>query len=340
MNRTLQLIVISCLIPICAFCGLDNAVLFSGNSNSNLAQSVARHLNMELGDALVSKFNDEEIRIRINENIRNRDAYVIQSTCTSHGQSVNDHLMELYLMIRALKRASTNSITAIIPYYGYARQDRKAEPRVPISAADVALLIETAGADRVVAVDLHCGQIQGFFRDVPVDNLYASIAFVPYFAHKDLKNVVVVSPDAGGVPRAKQFLNKLGAYHIKGDVAMIIKQRAHAGVVDQMNLVGSVKDADAIIVDDMCDTAGTLVKAAQLLKESGARRVYAAITHPVFSGPALDRIGNSVIEEMVIADTIELNPGAPDNITQISIAPLLAETIRRIDSGKSISEIF
>lgn len=340
MNKTIQMIIITCLIPICAFCGLENAVLFSGNSNSNLAQSVAQNLNMDLGNALVSKFNDQEIRIRINENIRNRDAYVIQSTCTSNDQSINDHLMELYLMIRALKRASTKSITAIIPYYGYARQDRKAEPRVPISAADVALLIETAGADRVVAVDLHCGQIQGFFRDVPVDNLYASIAFVPYFAHKDLKNIVVVSPDAGGVPRAKEFLNKLGAYNIKGDVAMIIKQRARAGVIEQMNLVGNVEDADAIIVDDMCDTGGTLVKAAELIKASGARRVYAAITHPVFSGPALDRISNSVIDEMVISDTIELNPRAPENITQISIAPLLAETIRRIDSGKSVSELF
>lgn len=330
----------SCLIPLCAFCGLENAVLICGNSNSDLAQAVAQHLNMEIGDALVSRFNDKEIRIRIDENIRNRDAYVIQSTCTSNGQSVNDHIMELYLMIRALKRASTNSITAIIPYYGYARQDRKAEPRVPISAADVALLIETAGADRVVAVDLHCGQIQGFFRNVPVDNLYASISFVPYFAHKDLKNVVVVSPDAGGVPRAKQFLNKLGAYNIKGDVAMIIKQRAGAGVIEQMNLVGNVKDADAIIVDDMCDTAGTLVKAAELIKASGARRVYAAITHPVFSGPALARIKESVIDEMVISDTIALAPGAPKNITQISIAPLLAETIRRLDSGKSVSELF
>ena len=337
MKKTLLIIY---LLPVFSLLGMENAVLFSGNANKELAESVADHLDMKLGNITVSTFNDKEIRILINENIRNRDTFIIQSTCTANGQSVNDHLMELYLMIRTLKRASAKSITAIIPYYGYARQDRKAKPRVPISAADVAYLIESAGVDRVVAVDLHCGQIQGFFRDVPVDNLYASIAFVPYFAKKDLKNIVVVSPDAGGVPRAKQFLQKLNQYYVEGNLAMIIKQRAGAGTIDKMNLVGDVEGADAIIVDDMCDTGGTLVKAAELIKKSGARRVYAAITHPVFSDPALQRIGHSVIDEMVISDTINLSPDAPDNITQISIAPLLAETIRRLQTGESVSSLF
>jgi ribose-phosphate pyrophosphokinase len=314
--------------------------LFSGNSNTPLAEAVANYLGVPLGKAAVKKFNDGEISIQIGQNVRNKEVFILQPTCPSEKQSINDNLMELFLLVRTMKRSSAASVTAVIPYYGYARQDRKTAPRVPISAADVALLLESAGVDRVVTVDLHCGQIQGFFHNAPVDNLYASTMFVPYFAQKDLNNVVIVSPDAGGVDRAKKFLEKLGKEDILGRLAIISKQRAKAGVVDSMNLIGDVQGADAIIVDDLCDTAGTLVQAAQLLKDNGAARVFAAITHPVFSGPALERIRNSVIDEMVIADTIPLKEGAPENIRCISMAPLLGEAISRIYLGESVSDLF
>jgi ribose-phosphate pyrophosphokinase len=260
----------------------DQVAIFTGNSNTQLAREVAQYLDMPLGNAVVSKFNDGEIQIHIDQSVRNKDIFIIQPTCHSDNGSINDNMMELYLLVRTMKRSSAASITAIIPYYGYARQDRKTAPRVPISASDIALLLETAGVDRVVTVDLHCGQIQGFFHNAPVDNLYAATVFVPYFAKKDLKNVVIVSPDAGGVERAKRFMENLGKLGIPAKLAIISKQRAKAGVVDTMNLIGDVTNADAIIVDDLCDTGGTLVLAAKLLKDSGANRVYAAITHPVF----------------------------------------------------------
>lgn len=318
----------------------DNAIVFSGNANLPLAESVAKYLGLPLGLATVKKFNDGEISIQIEQNVRNMQVFIIQSTCPSEKQSINDNLMELFLLVRTMKRSSAASITVVMPYYGYARQDRKSAPRVPISAADVALLLEAAGVDRIVTVDLHCGQIQGFFHDAPVDNLYASTMFVPYFAQKNLENTVIVSPDAGGVDRAKKFLERLGKEDITGRLAIISKQRAKAGVVESMNLIGDVQGADAIIVDDLCDTAGTLVQAAQLLKDKGARRVFAAITHPVFSGAALERIRNSVLDEMVIADTIPLKADAPQNIRCISVAPLLGEAISRIYLGESVSDLF
>ena len=318
----------------------EQAILLSGNANRPLAEKVAEYLDVTLGAATVKQFNDGEISIRIDQSVRNMQVFILQPTCSTEKQSVNDNLMELFLLVRTAKRASAASITAVIPYYGYARQDRKNAPRVPISAADVALMLEVAGVDRVVTVDLHCGQIQGFFRDAPVDNLYAATMFVPYFAQKDLQTVVVVSPDAGGVERAKKFLDGLNKEGVKGQLAIISKQRAGAGVVETMNLIGNVQGADAIIVDDICDTAGTLVLAAKLLKDNGAKRVYAAITHPVFSGAALEKIRDSVIEEMVIADTIPLSKNAPQNITCISIAPLLGEAIRRIYLGESVSDLF
>lgn len=317
-----------------------SAVLFSGNANKSLALSVANLLGIQLGSVNIKRFNDGEISIQIDKNVRNKEVFIMQSTCSSNDASVNDNLMELILLVRAIKRSSAASVTAVIPYYGYARQDRKCRPRVPISAADVAMLIEGSGVDRVVSVDLHCGQIQGFFRNAPVDNLYASIIFVPYFVEKKLSDVVVVSPDAGGVKRAKQFAENLASFGIHANMAMISKERAGAGVIDSMQLIGNVDGKHAIIVDDLCDTAGTLCKAAKLLKKQGARSVYAAITHPVFSGPALERIGKSVIKEMVIADTIPLKPNAPSNIKQVSIAPLLAEAIKRIHNGESVSELF
>jgi len=318
----------------------ERALLFSGNANRPLARKIANYLHVPLGIATVTKFNDGEINIQIKESVRKRDVFVVQSTCPSATQSVNDNLMELYLLVRAFKRASARSITVIIPYYGYARQDRKTAPRVPISASDVALMLESAGVDRVLTIDLHCGQIQGFFHHAPVDNLYAAPIFTNYFASKSLENVVVVSPDAGGVERAKNFLERLSKYNIKGGMALISKQRAQAGIVSSMNLIGDVTGADAIIVDDLCDTGGTLVRAAQLLKDSGARRVFAAITHPVFSGQALEKIRNSVIEEMVIADTIPLRDTIPSNIKVVSVSSLLGEAILRIKDGESVSALF
>lgn len=317
-----------------------DALLFSGNANPELAQKVAEQLGMPLGKAKVARFNDGEIQIHIDENVRKKHVYLIQPTCPSETQSINDNVMELFLLIRTMKRASAASITVIAPYYGYARQDRKLRARAPISAADIACMLEHAGATRVVTIDLHCGQIQGFFQNVPCDNLYGSVLFAPYIAQQDLRNIVVVSPDAGGVERANQFILELSKKGISSDMAVISKQREKAGVVGSMHLIGDVKGADAIIVDDMCDTGGTLCKAAELLKEKGARRVFAVITHPVFSNKALETIGNSVIDEMVIADTIPLRGAAPANMKVISMASLLADAIACLDQGESLSALF
>ena len=322
--------------PICR----GQAILFSGNTNLPLAEAVASYLDTPLGEATIKCFNDGETSIQVKQSVRNKEVFILQSTCSTDTQSVNDSIMELYLLVRTMKRASAATITAIIPYYGYARQDRKNTPRVPISAADIALLLEVAGIDRIVTIDLHCGQIQGFFHNAPVDNLYAETMFVPYFAEKQLHNPVIVSPDAGGVDRAKKFQENLARQGTSPRLAIISKQRAGAGVIEMMNLIGDVEGCDVIIVDDMCDTAGTLVQAAQLLRDKGAVRVFAAITHGVFSGPALDRIRHSVIEELVISDTIPLKANAPENIHCISIAPLLGEAIRRIYLGESVSSLF
>jgi ribose-phosphate pyrophosphokinase len=315
--------------------------LFCGNASKKLGEAVAKHLGIEMGDATVSRFNDGEIRIRIHEDTRNKSVFVLQSTCGMKENSINDSLMELYLLIRTLKRSSARIVTAVIPYYGYARQDRKLEGRVPISASDVAMLLEVAGADRVIAIDLHCGQIQGFFHHSPVDNLYAGPSFVSHFVKKDLVNPIVVSPDAGGVERACRFRAKLAEEGVQAGLAVVVKRRAGAGVIEKVDLVGDVEGCDIIIVDDMCDTAGTLTKTAAKLKFKGARNVYACITHPVFSGPALERIENSVITEMVVADTIPLyDKELPENITQVTIAPLLAEAIKCIYKGQSLGVLF
>lgn len=315
-------------------------MLFTGNANGPLAAKVADYLKVPLGSAQIQEFNDGEIQIHVKESVRSKDVFIIQPTCKSDRQSVNDNLMELFLLVRTMKRASANSITAIIPYYGYARQDRKTNSRVPISAADIALLLETAGVDRVLTVDLHCGQIQGFFRNIPVDNLYASSVFVSYIANQKFNNVVIVSPDAGGVERAKKFAEALNRKGIETEIALISKERAKAGVVASMHLIGNVKGSHAIIIDDLCDTGGTLVKAAQLLKDEGASKVYAVITHPVFSGNALEKIKDSALDQVITSDTIPLQGEIPANIHLISVAPLLGEAIRRIDQGKSISALF
>lgn len=281
------------------------------------------------------------MNVRILENVRGKDIYVVQPTCPP----VNDNIMELLLMVSTLNRASARRITVVIPYYGYARQDRKMQARVPISAADVARLLEAMGVDRVIAVDLHCGQIQGFFGPrVPVDNLDGGIVGIDHFGGKDLHNPVIVSPDAGGVYRAKKFKEGLAYKYDIDDVglAMIIKQRARAGTVDQMDLVGDVKDCDCIIVDDMIDTAGTICKAAAVLKQKGARRVFAFASHGLLSGPGNERIAGSKMEECVILNTIPSSPQreANEKLVVLSVAPLLAQTIFNVHAKKSISALF
>jgi len=314
--------------------------LFSGNANLPLAQDIANHLGIALGKITVAHFADGEVNVIVNENVRGKDVYIIQPT----SPPVNESLMELLLMTSTMRRASAAKITAVIPYYGYARQDRKMQARVPISAADVARLMEAMGVDRVIAVDLHCGQIQGFFGPrVPVDNLDGGTVGVTYFGDMDLVNPVIVSPDAGGVYRAKQFREALQKKHeVDCGLAMIVKQRAKASEIERMDLVGSVDGADAIIVDDMVDTAGTLCKAAEILKDAGARRVFAFASHGVFSGPAASRIANSVLTELVVLDTVPLSAAsmATGKITQLSVGPLLAQAIYNIHNKKSISALF
>lgn len=302
---------------------------------------IARTLGISLGRATVGSFADGEVNIQIHENVRGKDVYIIQSTCPP----VNNNLMELLLMVSTLNRASARRITVVIPYYGYARQDRKMQARVPISAADVARLLEAMGIDRVVAVDLHCGQIQGFFGPrVPVDNLDGGIVGIDHFGGKDLQNPVIVSPDAGGVYRAKKFKEGLAYKYDMPDIglAMIIKQRARAGIIDQMDLVGDVENCDCIIVDDMIDTAGTICKAAAVLKEKGARRVFAFASHGLLSGPGNTRIAKSAMEECVILNTIPSTAQreANEKLVVLSVAPLLAQTIFNIHAKKSISALF
>jgi len=315
--------------------------LFSGNGNMGLSLEIAKLLGVNLGRATVSSFADGEINVMIHENVRGKDVYIIQPTCPP----VNNNIMELLLMVSCLNRASARRVTVVIPYYGYARQDRKMQARVPISAADVARLLESMGVDRVIAVDLHCGQIQGFFGPrVPVDNLDGGVVGIDHFGGKDLHNPVIVSPDAGGVYRAKKFKEGLAYKYGWEDIgiAMIIKQRARAGSVDQMDLVGDVEDCDCIIVDDMIDTAGTLCKAADVLVAKGARRVFAFASHGLLSGPGNERIANSKLEECVILNTIPSTPqrAANEKLVELSVAPLLAQTIFNIHAKRSISALF
>ena len=306
--------------------------LFSGNANRPLAEEIAQHLHMRLGDADVSRFSDGEVYVQINENVRGQDVFVVQPTCPP----VNDHLMELLVMMDALKRASARRITAVLPYYGYGRQDRKVMPRVPITAKLVADLITTAGCQRVLAVDLHAGQIQGFF-DIPVDHLFAAPpVIVDYLAKKDLKDPVLVSPDAGGVERARAIAKRLNA-----GLAIIDKRRDGPNVAVFMYLIGDVKDKDVVVIDDMIDTAGTLIQAVEAVKREGARRVLACAVHGVLSGPAIKRIESSALEEVIITNSVPLTPDkANPKIHVLSVAPLLAEAIRRIHDEESVSTLF
>lgn len=306
--------------------------IISGTSHRTLSKEVADNLGIVLCNATIDTFSDGEFMIQINENVRGTDSFIIQPTCPP----VNDNIMELLLIIDALKRASARRITAVIPYYGYARQDRKVQPRVPISSKLVADLITASGANRVLTVDLHAGQIQGFFN-IPVDHLYASPVLLDYVRKKDFKDLVIVSPDAGGVERARAFARKLQC-----SLAIIDKRREMANVSQVMNVIGDVRDRDVIILDDMIDTAGTTTQAASALKEQGARRVYAASTHAVLSGPAIDRINESVIEEVIVTNTLPLDSKKErcKKLVVLSIAPLLAEAIKRIHEESSISSLF
>ncbi|MBC8017906.1 MAG: ribose-phosphate pyrophosphokinase [Verrucomicrobia bacterium] len=311
----------------------DKIRVFTGNSNPALAQKICDCLHVPIGAARVRNFSDGEIMIEIAENVRGRDVYIIQSTCAP----TNNNLMELLIMTDALKRASAATITAVIPYYGYARQDRKAAPRTPITAKLVADLITTAGVDRVVTVDLHAGQIQGFFN-IPVDNLYAAPVMLDYLKNRFKgEKVVMVSPDAGGTERARAFAKRLEC-----TLAVIDKRRTGTNVAEVMHLIGDVRDKIAIILDDMIDTAGTLTQAAKALKENGASAVYACATHGVLSGPAIERINNSDIEEVVLTDTIPLGDKMQQTtkIRVLSVADLLAEAIRRIHEDESVSSLF
>lgn len=311
----------------------DKIKVFTGNSNPELAQNICANLGIPLGAARVRKFSDGEIMVEIGENVRGRDVYVIQSTC----EPTNNNLMELLIMMDALKRASALTITAVIPYYGYARQDRKAAPRTPISAKLVADLLTTAGADRVVTIDLHAGQIQGFFN-IPVDNLYAAPVILNYLKTRfEGQPLVMVSPDAGGTERARAFAKRLGC-----TLAVIDKRRTSPNVAEVMHLIGDVRDKIAILLDDMVDTAGTLTHAAKALKDNGATAVYACATHGVLSGPAIDRLNDSAIEELVLTDTIPLGEksGMTGKIRTLSVANLLAESIKRIHSDESVSSLF
>ncbi|MBI5666090.1 MAG: ribose-phosphate pyrophosphokinase [Nitrospirae bacterium] len=306
--------------------------LFTGNSNRILAGEIADVLNIPVGTAAVSNFSDGEIMVQINENVRGSDVFVIQSTC----MPVNNNIMELLLMTDALRRASAARITAVMPYYGYARQDRKAAPRVPISARLVADLLEAVGISRVLTIDLHAGQIQGFF-DIPVDHLYASPVLVDYVKREYLNNLVIVSPDAGGVERARAFAKRLNA-----SLAIIDKRREKANVSEVMNVIGDVEGKSALLFDDMIDTAGTITHAAAALKEKGAKKVIAACAHAVLSGPALDRINKSALEEVIVTNTIPMDEKQQkcNKLTVLSVASLLGEAIKRIHEETSVSSLF
>jgi ribose-phosphate pyrophosphokinase len=311
----------------------DKIKIFSGNSNPDLAQKICECLGVPLGAARVRRFSDGEVMVEINENVRGRDVYVVQSTCAP----TNDNLMELLIITDALKRASAATITAVIPYYGYARQDRKAAPRTPITAKLVADLITTAGVNRVVTIDLHAGQIQGFFN-IPVDNLYAAPVILNYLKNRfSGEEVVMVSPDAGGTERARAFAKRL-----EYSLAVIDKRRSGPNVAEVMHLIGDVRNKIAIILDDMVDTAGTLTQAAKALKTNGAKSVFACATHGVLSGPAIERINASDIEEIVLTDTIPGNSGnvSTTKVRILSVADLLAEAIRRIHEDESVSSLF
>ncbi len=308
---------------------MSGYMIFSGTSNPELSEEIAKYLEQPLSKAIINRFSDGEINIKISESVRGKDVFIVQPTSAP----VNGNLMELLIMVDALKRSSANSITAVVPYYGYARQDRKAAPRVPITAKLVANLMETAGITRMVTVDLHASQIQGFF-DIPVDNLYGAILFMDYIRAKNFKNPIIASPDIGGVARARYFANKLGL-----DMVIVDKRREKANESEVMNIIGEVKGKDVILIDDMVDTAGTMVKAASALKKLGATSVMACCTHPVLSGPAYERLEEGDLDELVVANTIPMTKKCK-KIKMLSTAPMLGEVIRRVQNNESVNSLF
>ncbi len=303
--------------------------LFSGSANPEFAQKIADYLKVKLGEIQVNRFSDGEINVNIKESVRGRDVFILQPTCAP----ANDNLMELLIMVDAFKRSNAGTITAVIPYFGYARQDRKVAPRVPISAKLVADMIERVGIDQVITIDLHAAQIQGFF-DIPVDNLYGSIIFTDHLKNKNLKNPIIASPDIGGVARARNYAEKLGL-----DLVIVDKRREKANESEVMNIIGDVEGKDVILVDDMVDTAGTLVKAAEVLKARGATSVMACCTHGVLSGPAYERIENGALDELIVTDTIPAKQKS-DKVTVLTASKIIAETIRRIYNNESVNDIF
>ncbi len=313
--------------------GLDALKVFGGNSNLPLAREICRHLKVPLGKAVVETFSDGETKVEVKENVRGGDVFVIQSTCAPG----NDNLMELLLMMDAFKRASAKRITAVMPYYGYARQDRKVNPRVPISAKLVADLITIAGASRVLTMDLHAGQIQGFFN-IPVDNLYSAPVLLRYLRRRlNHKKVTIVSPDAGGVPRARAFAKRLNA-----SLAIIDKRRVEANVVEEMNIIGEVEGEVAVLLDDMVDTAGTLTMAAEALERAGASKIFACCAHPILSGSAIKKISDSPLQELVVSNSVPLTPESQKckKIKVLSVANLIGEAIRRTHQERSVSSLF
>ena len=309
-------------------------MIFTGNANPDMAADIAKNLGISLGSATVGRFSDGEVAVEINQNVRARDVFVVQSTCAP----TNENLMELLIMVDALKRASAERITAVIPYFGYARQDRRPRStRVPITAKVVANMLQTAGVSRLLTMDLHADQIQGFF-DIPVDNIYASPVLLGDLQLKNYDDLIVVSPDVGGVVRARAIAKQLDC-----DLAIIDKRRPRANVSEVMHVIGEIENRNCVIMDDMIDTAGTLLKAAEVLKQRGAKKVYAYCTHPIFSGPAIERIERGdALDEVVVTDTIPLSAAAAvcPKIRQLSVAPLIAETILRISKGESVMSLF
>ena len=303
--------------------------IFSGTANPEFAKKISKYLSLPLSECAIKTFSDGEISVQVGESVRGKDVFIIQPTCAP----AHSNLMELLILSDALKRSSASSITAIIPYFGYARQDRKAAPRVPITAKLVANMIQAAGIDRVVTMDLHAGQIQGFF-DIPVDNLYGSIVFPEYLKTKNLKNPIIASPDVGGVARARSFAKKLGL-----DMVIVDKRREEANKSEVMNIIGDVNGKDVVLIDDMIDTAGTIVKAAEAFKNNGANSVMAYCTHAVLSGPAYERIATGAIDELVVTDTIPLKE-ENEHIKVISVAPLFGEVIRRVYHDESVNSLF
>ena len=312
----------------------SNFVVFTGNANRGMAEEIAHYLGTTLGDADVGRFSDGEVTVEIKQNVRTRNVFIVQPTCAP----TNDNLMELLVMVDALKRASAESICAVIPYFGYARQDRRVRSsRVPITAKVVANMLQAAGVSRVLTMDLHADQIQGFF-DIPVDNIFASPVLLKDLRQQHYDNLIVVSPDVGGVVRARALAKQLGC-----DLAIIDKRRPKANVAEVMHVIGDIEGRNCVIMDDMIDTAGTLVKAAEVLKQRGAQKVYAYCTHPIFSGPAIERIAQgNALDEVVVTNTIPLSDAARAcaKIRQLSVAPLIGETIQRIATGESVMSLF